>query len=481
MSDYEKVPPHSQESERGFLGCCLQGDPGPLIAARLAGLRPEMFFKEDHGAVFEHLCAIVDADVALDDIMLYERMKAKDAEVLERLGDLEWIFATQRTAQTTTPAKHYAKLIQEAWKKRQIIRAGREMIEQAYVPGDNFDDVRRSIQQPLTVLNGLSLSEMEVGAQEEIRQLRERKRREFAGDMEEVPAEFRVEIGMPGNAMALGHIDRRETDNYIVIGAPSSKGKSTLMRQIINWNLRQHPDWNIAVFLMEGGRQKFFHSLACNYAQLPNKRHSEWLNGEIAKGAEAAKKATAKVQAYFEHLDFLERAADQRLYVFERDRCIADIDTRCKELSARHGLDLIFVDYIQTVQSGKKGVNREQEVSHISNCLQAIQVSSGCPLITGSQLNAEGNARESGQIFNDSTRFWRIDRPKTDPNGVEQHEEGRKQYFQTLTQAKFRNGETGTVFYNFNTERGVFYDYSGIPEGKRGRPPKATAADAIDF
>jgi replicative DNA helicase len=126
------------------------------------------------------------------------------------------------------------------------------------------------------------------------------------------------------------------------------------------------------------------------------------------------------------------------------------------------------VDYIQAVQSGKTGVNREQQISFISSRLRALQVHLGCPLVTGSQLNKDGEAGESAQIFNDSTRFMRISRPQKDLNGASQQAEGQGQYYQTLEQMKNRTGETGQVSFNFNTECGYFCDLQSVPNQNIG-------------
>jgi hypothetical protein len=210
-----------------------------------------------------------------------------------------------------------------------MIRRAREIIESASTPGNSFHDVRDLIQGPITDLGTLSSQDAEINAGDEIEQLAEQKRLEFLGEAQEVPEAYRVHLGMPRNAELLGWIDSRETDNYIVIGAPSSRGKSTFMRQIENCNLVQHPDWKIAVFLMEGGRRKHWHSLASAHAQIPNRKHHNWM--QSPEGNETSK------QKYFDHLEYLKKQSDKRIFVYERDQSVTEIEARCKELDARIG------------------------------------------------------------------------------------------------------------------------------------------------
>lgn len=478
FKEKDKLLPHAIEAEQALIGAIFK-DWAALITAHDAGVVAAVFYDQKNGMVFKAMERLFKAGTEINEIFVLERLKADEPEAD---FTLESMMAYIDCIETATSIRYFAKLVVDAWKKRQIIRYGRELVELAHTPGDSFDEVRRAFQGPLTQLGSLSVQEVSTDLRTELVGLIDQKKNEFAGTTEEVPAEHRVSMGMPGIEEKLGYIDRRVTDNMIVVGAPSSRGKSTLLRQILNWNLILHRDWNIVLFVQEGGLVQTFHHMACSMAMVPNRKHHQWLNDEINKGAEAAKKANEKVKKYFGHLDFLHEALNRRLFAFERDRSIADVVSRCREIESRQGrLDLIIVDYIQNTDSTKKNANREQEVSDVSNKLQGLQTAMGCPLVTGCQLNEDGKARESRAIFNDATRMWILDRPKQDMNGNDQHELGRKQYFQTLAQTKFRGGETGLVGYNFNCECGRFLDYGSIPDDKRGRPRKPTVEDAVDF
>lgn len=476
----QQTLPHSIEAEEALLACLLTGGRTAMAQIVSSRLAAECFYKVTHQTIYGALHKAFDAGLDVDEIVVLEQLRAEGME--EDVGGWEELNRIQGRVETSTSVNYWLKLVLGHWKQRQLVRAGREVIEMAMTPGDSFDVVRKSVQEPLTRMGQLSVQEIATDAVDELDGLIERKKLEYAGKAEEVPAEFRVEIGMGGNAAKLGYIDRRKTDNLIVIGAPSSRGKSTLKRQIIDANLRAHPDWNILVFVLEGGGVDYLHYMASGHALVPNRKHHDYISEKQAQGGAVAEKAAKKVKRYFGRLADYKAAINQRLFIFERDRTIDDIVARARELEARLGrIDLIVVDYIQQVQSTKQSANREQQVSEVSNKLQSLQVTMGCPLITGSQLNKDGEARESAAIFNDCTRFWKIDRPKKDMNDNDQSELGRKQYFQTLAQQKFRGGETGQVGYNFNCECGRFLDYGDIPDGERGRPTKARATQGADF
>lgn len=474
--------PQAIEAEEAVIACALCGGRETMMDLVRYGVVEAAFFKTSHQVIWRLMVDLVEDGQPLDEILLLERLKAKEPDEAERIG-IGTIYSIQGKVETPASARFFANLVIGAWNKRQLIRQARKVQELAHTPGDSFDEVRKAVQGPLTEMGRISVTEDKTDLRDELKKLMKRKRAEFSGTVEEVPEEFRFSLGMPSNEKKLGYIDRRVEDNYIVVAAPSSRGKSTLMRQSISWNLKLHKDWNIVVFIQEGGATQFMHLMACGMSGVRNRDHHEWLTERINKGAEQAKKANARVKAYFEFLDFLHAQLNVRFFLFEKDRCITDIVNRSHELAARlGGIDGVYVDYIQNTESSKKsGANREQEVSDITGKLQGLQVSLGCPLVTGSQLSEDGKARESRQIFNDSTRFLKIDRPAKDASGNDQTEVGRKQYFQTLEQQKFRNGTPGMVFYNFNCECGQFLDFGNIPMDKRGRPKKATAEGATSF
>jgi replicative DNA helicase len=474
---YESIP-KAVEAETAVLGACFI-DPSAMVGSREMGVTAGAFYVQLHAIVFAAMNVLFDAGTEINEITVLERVRADEPEFALDLSDL---ISISNAVESTTSARYFAKLVVDAWKKRELIRHSRAIAELAHTPGDSFDDVRKAMQVPLTQLGSLSVQEESTDIVERAEEFIERKRKEFAGQVEEVPDPFRVYMGMPVIERELGYIDRRDNDNFIVIGAPRSRGKSTHMRQIANINLVKHPDWNVIYFILEGDVMRNLHHMACGYVRIPNRDHFKWMNDQAHKGAMAARKAADKMKRYFEHMEFLKSCLNKRLFMIERDQDIDSIVARARELSARLGVvDLILVDYVQKIQCLTKGANREQQVSEVSGKLSLLQVSMSCPLVTGSQLNKEGDARESMAIENDATRFLQHSRPAKDQNGTDQSEGERVQYYQVLYQKKERNGPLISLGYNFNCQCSVMLDPAAIPEGQRGRPKKETGDDAVSF
>jgi len=107
--------------------------------------------------------------------------------------------------------------------------------------------------------------------------------------------------------------------------------------------------------------------------------------------------------------------------------------------------------------SGKAKGNRETEVAAMSGGIQRLQKSLKCVAFSGTQLNEDGQARESRAIFNDATIFWRLERPERNKSGQVQ-EDGESVYYQTVQQVKCRNGILATAQINFEVTHQTMTD-----------------------
>lgn len=147
---------------------------------------------------------------------------------------------------------------------------------------------------------------------------------------------------------------------------------------------------------------------------------------------------------------------------------ISDIRAKVAQLVNRKELDILFIDYLQLVdsESGNKNYNREQEVAKMSRGLKIMAMEYNIPIVILAQLNREAakekkpqlhHLRESGSIEQDADmviflhRDWKV--------GVTQNELGNStEYEADLILAKTRNGETPEIKIGFNPSQMRFFD-----------------------
>jgi replicative DNA helicase len=144
---------------------------------------------------------------------------------------------------------------------------------------------------------------------------------------------------------------------------------------------------------------------------------------------------------------------------------IATIRAQARRLSAKHGLGLIVVDYLQLMTSTRSRDNRQVEVAEMSSGLKRIARDLAVPVIALAQLNRGvelradkrptlADIRESGSIENDSDVVIGIYRDEYyNPEGPNTGEA-------ELLILKQRNGPTGNpVKLTYRADIGVFQNY----------------------
>ena len=127
-----------------------------------------------------------------------------------------------------------------------------------------------------------------------------------------------------------------------------------------------------------------------------------------------------------------------------------EIRAKARRLKQRHDLQLIVIDYLQLMTSGKRVESRQQEVSEFSRAIKLLAKELEVPVVALSQLNRGpeqrtdkkpmlSDLRESGSIEQDSDMVLLVHRPDLYEPETERAGEA------DLIIAKHRNGPTATV------------------------------------
>lgn len=97
--------------------------------------------------------------------------------------------------------------------------------------------------------------------------------------------------------------------------------------------------------------------------------------------------------------------ADSKLVVRDDLYDLASICATARAMSRSPiGLDVLFVDYLQLVRvNHDRDGTREQEVAEVSRTLRLLALELNCLVISITQLNEQGKARESRAIQQDAT------------------------------------------------------------------------------
>ena len=140
-----------------------------------------------------------------------------------------------------------------------------------------------------------------------------------------------------------------------------------------------------------------------------------------------------------------------------------EIRAKARRLRQRHDLQLIVIDYLQLMTSGKRVESRQQEVSEFSRAIKLLAKELDVPVVALSQLNRGpeqrtdkkpllADLRESGSIEQDSDVVLLVHR--ADMYEPETARAGEAD----MIIAKHRNGPTATVQVAFQGHHSRFAD-----------------------
>lgn len=416
------------EAEREILGGILT-DAAALHRASPI-LRQDDFYRQDYRFIYGLMVEMILRGDRPDVVTLTEEAKAK----LTEQDDFLRIFRT--IADINLVGKCYsmeekAEIVADYARRRRLIDKAHELEVLAADPGQDVDGITASFCEDFS---GIS-----------------RKADKHTANMGEAIVEFMAVLDRRkrGDILSTGlkDLDRIitgfEPGQLVTIAGRPGDGKSALAG-------------TIAVNLAQRGKKILIFSLEMGKGELAGRFLARigGVDGSRMKRPEyMTEKEKSLLLAGVKELEPLPITISTQGDLTPGD--IASIASRIKRTS---GLDVIIVDYVQLMTSGKKLDNRVQEVSYITRALKGLANLLDVPILMLSQLSRSNvrekrkpvlaDLRDSGSIEQDSNTVLLLD-----------HVEDNKT---SVIVAKQRNGETGECSLLFNTKYGYFsnYDYN---------------------
>lgn len=199
--------------------------------------------------------------------------------------------------------------------------------------------------------------------------------------LEDLQRRFESDETFDGLSTGYESIDERwngmKAENLILIAGRPSHGKTTLAL-------------NIAENVVKADKTVLFFNLEMSHKELSDKMLSSAgsLSFTRMSNANMREEDWPKLTSGYTALK------DKRLFVDSRSNLsVAEMRGKAYQIKAKHGLDLMVVDYIQLMTS--KGDSREREIGNISRGLKNLAKEMQCPVIAISQLNRQCESRNN--------------------------------------------------------------------------------------
>lgn len=448
MSDLiDRVPPHNHEAEQSVLGAIFL-DPQALITASEI-LVPEDFYRIAHQKIFQTMLDLSDKGNAIDVVTVTEELSAR--KELEDVGGLSYLMELANAVPTAANVSYYAKIVEEKSILRRLIRTATKIVEESFTREDEVEELLSEAEKRIMeVANRKNAGDFKhvkdvlVETYDKIEQLQNR-----SGDVTGIPTGF-----MDLDRMTAGF----QRNDLIIVAARPSVGKTAFALNIAQ-NVAVKARENVAIFSLEMGAEQLVMRMLC-------------AEGNI--DAQVLRTGALTAEDWSKLTIAMGTLSNAGIYIDDTPGIrVNEIRAKCRRLAQEKGLGMVVIDYLQLIQgSGRRGENRQQEVSEISRSLKALARELHVPVIALSQLSRGveqrqdkrpmmSDIRESGSIEQDADivaflyRDDYYDKETENKNMIE------------IIIAKQRNGPTGTVTLAFKKE---FNKFLNIDWSQRQEP-----------
>lgn len=132
---FDRLPPNSIEAEMCYIASLMLWD-DPIARRRIRHLLcKDDFYQADHAEIFSVICSLIDADKAVDAVIVREALSARG--ILDEIGGTAYLGQILSSVPSAAHAEHYASIVRDRALKRKAISTGNEMLRRMYAPMDD--------------------------------------------------------------------------------------------------------------------------------------------------------------------------------------------------------------------------------------------------------------------------------------------------------------------------------------------------------
>lgn len=436
MSDdaYNKSPdnflaPHSVEAEEAVLGAILLY---PDVMLELSTfLSPDSFFILRNSWVWEAMHRLQERNDVIDYLTLTEELR--NQERLDEIGGSAYITYLINNTPTHLHADAYGRVVERAAIRRRLLGVAGEIAQFATSADADVDEVINRSEAAL-------FAATERNMRRDVTLMRDAVSDYF--DQIEFLYENQDErLGVPSGFTDLdGLLGGLQKSDLLILAARPGMGKTSFKLNVAINSARLGA--RVAIFSLEMGNDQIVQRFVSSETGINTQdlRAGRLDDEDWGLFVEASGKLS-KLPIFLDDTPALTPI---------------QLRTKCRRIHREYGLDLVIVDYLQLMSSGRgNNENRVQEISYISRHLKELARELKVPLLAGAQLSRAveqradkrpvlSDLRESGSIEQDADIVMFIYRDDV------YNENSERPNIADIIVAKHRNGPTDTISLHFN-------------------------------
>lgn len=429
-------PPHNAEIEDAVI-MALFADPDTTITTCRERLAAGDFYQSAHGWIWQAAVKLHDAGTPITLLSVAESLKTAGRDVDRFMDVLE---RAENGLPDAWGCKHFADVVREKAMRRDVLRIGYEMAQAVRDRTTETTEILGRFISQLERVDATDAGNTTVTAPEMGPRLAEYYRKRVESFKAGRPP------GLPTGLPTLDYmLNGLKGGELVIIGGRPGHGKSVLGMQIavnvaLTAHTRKQPEGKtggVHFVSLEMSAESLLERAVCSRASVDMRLVQ---SGKLDEGV---------------WQDKIRQSGVMDSPLFMRDDAgipVANICGKARALYARHGIELVVVDYLGLVQPDERQERRDLDIGQITGALKALAMDLNIPVILLAQLNRaiEGrqkfrpvlsDLRESGNIEQDADIVMFVCRDemreeRTAPRTIERS---------TVILAKNRSGPIGDV------------------------------------
>ena len=383
--------PKDEDAEKAFLSCVIQQS--SLLNEVADGNIGKLFHHPCHRRIFDSALNLWKEGKDCDLVTLTDAMN--EAGTLELSGGAAFLTECFISPAVLGNWENYLGILKRKHTARLAISAAERIIASAQNPAD-AGDLSEIVQKALVAV----AADAETASS--IVSIKEAAIERYA-DYEIMVKERGKLLGITTGFTKLDEITGGfRGGQLVVIGAPTKGGKTAMA---LNMAMRTSDVGGnpVGIISLEMSRKELVDRLIASYTGADVSR--------LSKEKETDQKLMNDLNVGASQLS--------KLKLFIRDEssmnCL-QLRAAVRRMVAVHQVKLVVVDYIQLLEPTDRKDSRERQVADASRTLKMLAKEMGIVIIALTQLNADGNSRESRAIEHDCDLFLTINQSNEEPD-----------------------------------------------------------------
>ena len=364
-----RVPPHSEEAERSVIGSMVMSGEAAMAAEEM--LTGDDFYDRQLGAVFETMKALSDARKPIDLITLKEALEKQNLP--EDVKNMEFMKEILASLPTSANVREYAEIVRDKATLRRLISAASEVEQDCYRQQKETQEILDDAEKTMFQVLQQRSTESYVPVKDVV-----------YNALEAISAAARSKSHITGLETGFLDLDYKtsgfQNSDFILVAARPSMGKTAFVHNLVQY-MALRKNWPCAVFSLEMSSESLMNRLLSLESHVDSQK--------IRTGKMNDEEWTKLVEASGV-------IADSKIIIDNTPGItLQELRSKARKFKIDMDIRIIFIDYLQLMAgSGKRGENRQQEISDISRGLKGLARELNIPVVALSQLNRSAETRD---------------------------------------------------------------------------------------